>query len=47
MTLVARSSDWMIRPFERSGLAPWWLGLAIVFSWPTSSPARLSCLSES
>jgi hypothetical protein len=33
MTLVARTSDWMIRPFERSGLAPWLLGLAIVIGW--------------
>lgn len=33
MTLVARSSDWMLRPFERSGLAPWWFGLAIAISW--------------
>jgi len=33
MTLVARSSEWMMRPFERSGLAPWWLGLATTISW--------------
>lgn len=30
---VQPSRDWLIRPFERSGLAPAWVGLAIAMGW--------------
>jgi hypothetical protein len=33
-TATRRSPDWLIRPFERSRLAPAWLGLGIAIAYP-------------
>ena len=31
-----RSPDWLVRPFERSNLAPGWLGLGLAIAWTLS-----------
>jgi len=33
-TAAAQSPDWLVRPFERSRLAPAWLGLGVAFAYP-------------